>query len=124
LEFNLRAFYASQLSHRENTGYPVQTLHNRSYNRDNSGIIFPRLESWNSATNTATLAVDVNKKRVLCRVELGTLENYFGVSEELPMHVVAQHRLDIQNAARRLIEHGAYEDDGSVMIRVGDIDAE
>jgi hypothetical protein len=99
----------------------MQTTHYRTSNEANSGILFPRLESWNGVTETATIAVDVNKKRVLCRVALRTLVDRFGASDESPMQVIAQHRFVIQEGARKLIEDEAYEEDGSIMIRVGDI---
>ena len=90
-------------------------------NTTTNGIIFPRLESWNSVTETATIAVDVNKKRVLCRIEMSTLQGHFGATDELPMQFVARHRPHIQETARRLIEEDAYEEDGSVMIRLDDL---
>jgi hypothetical protein len=99
----------------------MQTTRYRTSNDTNSGIIFPRLESWNGTTETATIAVDVNKKRVLCRIALRTLVDRYGASDESPMQVIAQHRFQIQEGARRLIEDEAYEEDGSILIRGGDI---
>jgi hypothetical protein len=37
------------------------------------------------------------------------------------MRFVARHRTAIQEAARRLIENEAYEEDGSVLIRAHDL---
>jgi len=88
---------------------------------DPKGIIFPRLESWNPLTEVATVAANVNKQRVLCRISLSILRDKFGVQDEAPMRYVARHRTVIQNAARRLIENGTYEDDGSVVIRAQDL---
>ncbi|MES9858864.1 MAG: DUF1488 domain-containing protein [Sedimenticola sp.] len=83
-------------------------------------ISFPRLECWNTTTKVATVAADVDKKRVLCRITLEILRDKFGASEKEPMQSVAQHRTAIQEAARRLIENGVYEEDGSVLIRAWD----
>jgi hypothetical protein len=99
----------------------MQTTPYRTSSKINSGIIFPRLESWNSATETATIAADVDKKRVLCRIALCTLIDRFGACDESPMQLLAQHRLQIQEGARKLIEEQAYEEDGSVTIGLGDI---
>lgn len=85
------------------------------------GIIFPKLESWNPLTEVATVAANVNKQRVLCRISLSILKDKFGVRDEAPMGYVARHRTEIQNAARRLIENGTYEEDGSVVIRAQDL---
>ncbi len=85
------------------------------------GIIFPKLESWNPLTEVATVAANVNKQRVLCRISLSILKDKFGVQDEAPMGYVARHRTVIQNAARRLIENGTYEEDGSVVIRAQDL---
>lgn len=83
-------------------------------------ISFPMLECWNTQTKVATVAAVVDKKRVLCRVSLGSLSDKFGSSEDEPMCFVARHRLAIQEAARRLIENEIYEDDGSILIRARD----
>jgi hypothetical protein len=87
----------------------------------NSAVIFPRLESWNAMTKVATIAADVNKKRVLCRVSMEILVDKFGEMEEGPLRMLAANRIFLQDAARRLIERNAYEEDGSIIIRAGDI---
>ena len=69
----------------------------------------------------ATVAAEVDKKRVLCRISLEILRDKFGASENEPMQSVAEHRTSIQEAARKLIESEAYEEDGSVLIRAHDI---
>ena len=45
----------------------------------------------------------------------------FGASEDAPMLSVAEHRTAIQEAARKLIESEAFEEDGSVLIRARDL---
>jgi hypothetical protein len=84
-------------------------------------ISFPKLECWNAATEVATVAADVNKRRVLCRIPLQLLRERFGATTEEPMRAVACHRLTIQAAARKLIEDKAFEEDGSVWIGAQDI---
>ncbi len=84
-------------------------------------ISFPKLECWNPITKVATIAAEVNKKRVLCRISLEILRDKFGASEEEPKQSIAQHRTAIQEAARKLIENEVYEEDGSVLIRAHDL---
>ncbi|MEI6543688.1 MAG: DUF1488 family protein [Methylococcales bacterium] len=84
-------------------------------------IAFPKLECWNNSSQMATVAVNVNKKRVLCRISLESLIDKFGSSDEEPMCVVTRHRSAIQEAAIRLIENKTYEKDGSVLIRTRDL---
>ncbi|WP_260291840.1 DUF1488 domain-containing protein [Sedimenticola hydrogenitrophicus] len=84
-------------------------------------ISFPKLECWNAHTKVATVAADVNKKRVLCRIPLDLLRDRFGASLEEPMRSVTKHRLTIQAAARKLIENEEFEEDGSVWIGAQDI---
>lgn len=83
--------------------------------------VFPRLESWNSTTNMATIAATVDKKRVLCRISLDVLIENFGASPEDPMQAVGEYRTNIQVVANKLIENEQYEEDGSILIRAGDI---
>lgn len=96
------------------------TRHKASSSGDNS-ITFPGLESWNPATEVATMAADVNKQRALCRISLKTLRDKFGVGEEGPMRSLAEHRGVIQAAAKKLIENDDYQEDGSVLIRARDL---
>lgn len=79
------------------------------------------LECWNTTTEVATVAAEINKRRVLCRISLKSLRDKFGASEEEPMHSVARHRSAIQEAARRLIENESYEEDGSILIHARDL---
>lgn len=96
------------------------TTYRTSANGENK-ILFPRLECWNSITKLATFAAEVNKRRVLCRISLDILRNKFDASEEEPMRSVNLHRAVIQEAARKLIEKDAYEEDGSILIRIRDL---
>ena len=99
----------------------MQLTNHRTSASGYTGISFPRLESWNTLTKVATIAAEVNKKRVLCRISLKILRDKFGDSEEEPMHSLALHRMAIQEAARKLIESEDYEEDGSVLIRARDL---
>ena len=88
---------------------------------DDTVIHFPGYESWNSMTKMATVAADVNKERVLCRVSLNILEDKFGDIDDTPVRCIAHHRTVIQEAARKLIQSESFEDDGSILIRSDDI---
>jgi len=77
----------------------------RTTAKDDKGISFPKLECWNPVTKVATVAAEVNKLRVLCRISLKVLRDKFGASEDEPMLSVTQHRAVIQNAAQKLIEN-------------------
>ena len=99
----------------------MQLTPHRTAASDSTGISFPRLECWNPMTKVATIAAEISKKRVLCRISHELLMNKFGASEEEPMQAVIQHRVAIQAAARKLIENEVYEEDGSVLIRADDI---
>lgn len=100
----------------------MQLTRNRSSSTGSSEVTFPGLESWNPMTKVATIAAEVNKTRALCRISLETLQEKFGVSEQDPMNSIAEHRVAIQQAARRLMESNAFEEDGSVIIRPSDIE--
>jgi len=69
----------------------------------------------------ATIAAQVNKQRVLCRISQKTLRNIFDASQEEPMQSVAQHRLAIEEAAKTLIESNSFEEDGSILILERDL---
>ena len=84
-------------------------------------ISFPKLECCNNMTRMATVVAEVNKRRVLCRISHESLKAKFGASDDKLMQSVARHRMDIQEAARRLIERDYYEKDGSVLIQTGDL---
>ena len=99
----------------------MQLTRNRTSASADTGVSFPRLECWNPMTKVATVAAEVNKKRVLCRISLEILRDKFGASDEEPMRSVGQHRTAIQEAAKKLIENEVYEEDGSVLIRARDI---
>ena len=99
----------------------MQMTRPRTSASGDAGISFPMLECWNPMTNVATVAAEVNKKRVLCRISLAILRDKFGASDEEPMRSVAKHRTAIQEAARTLIENEVYEEDGSVLIRARDL---
>jgi hypothetical protein len=84
-------------------------------------ISFPVLECWNNMTKMATVVAEVDKKRVLCRISSESLKVKFGASDDKLMQSVVQHRVAIQEAAKRLIERDDYEEDGSVLIQTADL---
>jgi hypothetical protein len=86
-----------------------------------TGIYFPKLECWNGEAKMATIAAQVNKQRVLCRISQKTLRNKYGASKDEPMQSVAQHRIAIQDAAKMLIESNSFEEDGSILILERDL---
>lgn len=99
----------------------MHLTHYRTTTEGDNVITFPRLECWNGKSKVATVAADVNNRRVLCRIPLALLRKRFGATPEEPMRAVTTHRLTIQEAARRLIENQSFEADGSVWIGERDI---
>lgn len=97
------------------------TNHRTSKAGASTGIIFPKLECWNPVTEVATVAAEVDKQRVLCQISIQILKDKFGIEDGAPMSYIARHRIAIQDAARKLIENGSYEEDGSILIREQDI---
>ena len=86
-----------------------------------TGIMFPLLQSWNPMTEVATIAAQVNGKRVLCRISSTALQKKFNASADAPMTAVTENRHEIESAARRLIENENYEADGSIVIDYKDL---
>ncbi len=84
-------------------------------------ITFPMLECWNPMTKVATIAAQVDQKRVLCRISMEVLQKKFRASSDEPMRAVAENRSLLQEKARVLIEKEAFEEDGSIVIRYRDI---
>jgi hypothetical protein len=72
-------------------------------------------------TKMATVVADVDKKRVLRRISSESLRVKFGAMDDKHMQSVVQHRVAIQEAAKRLIERDDYEADGSVLIKTADL---
>jgi hypothetical protein len=86
-----------------------------------SEITFPMLECWNPMTKVATIAAQVDQKRVLCRISMEVLQKKFRASTDEPMRAVAENRSVLQARARKLIESEAFEEDGSIVIRSKDL---
>lgn len=84
-------------------------------------VSFPKLECWNPLARVAIIAAEVDSRRVLCNISSELLQERFQASPNEPMKAVLANRPAIQAAARRLIERKAYEADGSILIRRGDI---
>ena len=94
--------------------------HSRKKPEDGS-ITFPLLQCWNPQTKVATIAAQVSHRRVSCRIALTVLKSKFQVRDNEPMKTITEHRKEIENAARKLIEKKSFEDDGSILIRQTDI---
>ncbi len=99
----------------------MNLTHYRTTASDDTEISFPVLECWNPMTRVATIAAQVKGRRVLCRISMEVLQHKFRASAEEPMAAVAENRSELQNAARKLIEHEAFEEDGSIVIRDEDL---
>ena len=103
------------------SGSAVKLTGHRRQQTDDSDISFPPLESWNPLTKVATIAAQVGGKRVLCRISMEVLKKRFRASASEPMQSVSKNRELIRDAARKLIESNAYEENGSILIRQKDI---
>lgn len=86
-----------------------------------SKISFPKLESWNPMHNVATIAVDIDKTRVLCRISRDVLRLFCTDKAVDPMLILKDHRSIFEDKALKLIEDKAFEKDGSLVIRKADI---
>jgi len=84
-------------------------------------ITFPILQCWNPLTKVATIAAQVEGKRVSCRISYAVLQKKFHASAEIPMLAITQNRPAIEIAARKLIENKVYEADGSIVIQYKDL---
>ena len=72
-------------------------------------------------TKYATIAAQVDGRRVLCRISSADLEKRFDAGAAAPMDVVTKNRNVVEQAAKTLIEQGAFEQDGSILIRYKDL---
>ena len=88
---------------------------------DETEVSFPMLECWNPMTKMASIAAQVDQRRVLCKISMETLQKIFQASEDAPMRAVAENRSVLQAKARVLIESEAFEEDGSILIRAKDL---
>jgi hypothetical protein len=96
------------------------TRHKTS-NSDETEVSFPMLECWNPMTKVATIAAQVDQRRVLCRISMEVLQKKFQASTDEPMRAVAENRSVLQAKARILIESESFEEDGSIIIRSKDL---
>ena len=96
------------------------TRHKTS-NSDETEITFPMLECWNPMTKVASIAAQVDQRRVLCKITMEVLQKKFQASADEPMRAVAKNRAVLQAKARILIEAEAFEEDGSILLRSKDL---
>ncbi|MCB1740206.1 MAG: DUF1488 domain-containing protein [Gammaproteobacteria bacterium] len=85
------------------------------------GIKFPALECWNPMTKVASIAAEVDGRRVMCRISAKVLEKKFGLSDDGPMRTVVENRPAIEAAARVLIERTAFDESGAIIVGMRDL---
>jgi hypothetical protein len=95
-------------------------IHKRN-KRDDGIISFPPLQCWNPVTKVATIAAVVSGERVSCRIKFADIRKKYHIFSSEPMKSVTEHRIEIEKAARCLIEKKDFEADGSIMIRYKDL---
>lgn len=88
---------------------------------DGTKITFTKMESWNPLHEVATMAIDVNKDRVLCRISKEVLMSISSDKKADPMRILADNRTLFQNKAKKLIEQKTFESDGSIAIKISDM---
>ena len=93
----------------------------RKKNTNNGEVSFPALQCWNSVTRVATIAAEVDGRRVLCRIKVKDLSKKFRFYPDEPMQTVTENRTAIEQAAKNLIDGMKFEDDGSIIIRYSDL---
>jgi hypothetical protein len=94
----------------------------KSKSNGDGTVSFPALQCWNPMTKVATIAAEVDGRRVLCRISAEVLEETFGPAEtEDPMQIVVENRATIEAAARRLIDRQAHEEGGGILLGRGDL---
>ena len=94
---------------------------NRKKQSSDGIITFPALQCWNPVTNVATIAAEVDGRRISCRVKIKDLRKKFRFYPNEPMQAVSRYRAEIETAARNLIDDMKFEDDGSIMILYNDL---
>lgn len=72
-------------------------------------------------TEFATIAAQVDGRRVLCRISKADLQKKYDAPGEDPMDVLTENRPAVEDAARKRIEDENFEKDGSVLIRYKDL---
>jgi hypothetical protein len=96
-------------------------MQNKSNSSAGSKISFPKLESWNPLHQVATIAIEVDKKRVLCRIPKEVLQLVDTDKALDPMHILKDNRSLFECKAVELIETKSYEADGSIQISKADM---
>lgn len=72
-------------------------------------------------TKVATIAADVDGRRVLCRISGKDLQKKYQAAVEDPMRIVKAHHLELETVARLLIERENFEKDGSILMKYKDL---
>lgn len=72
-------------------------------------------------TSMATIAADIDGRRVLCRISSADLRKKYRESIDEPMQLVREYRSELETAAKALIENESFEQDGSIVIKYRDL---
>ena len=88
---------------------------------DDETVSFPHLQCWNPTTETAIIAAQYRGRRVSCRVKIIDLRKKFHYFPDQPMELVTKYRVEIEQAARKLIERKEFQEDGSIKIKYKDL---
>jgi len=83
-------------------------------------IVFQPVEAWDGNRDVVTFLADVDEKRIHCAVSLEALQDNFGGNHSAPLDCFRANRGAIEAKAERLIHHGRFEADGSILIRSQD----
>ncbi len=82
----------------------------KSNKSDDGSILFPSLQCWNPVTKVATIAAEVGGRRVSCRIKIDDLRKKFHIFPDEPMQSVTTYRMEIESAARKLIDKKKFEE--------------
>ncbi len=99
----------------------MNVVTNKQNKKDDGSISFPALQSWNPVTKVATIAAQVSGRRVLCRIRIDDLRKRYKIFSGEPMQSITNHRTEIEDAVKKLIEQKEFEEDGSIMIAYKDL---
>lgn len=98
----------------------IVTSYNGKKSNDET-VTFPNLQCWNPLTEIAIIAAQYQGRRVSCRVKIQDLKKKFHFFPDQPMQVVTKYRMEIEAAAKKLINRKEFQDDGSILINYRDL---
>lgn len=83
-------------------------------------IVFPANEVWDGSRYVVAFPADVDGNRINCAISLEALQDNFGGNQAVPLDCFRANRRAIEAKAERLIRHGRFEINGSILIRSQD----